>query len=263
MSEAAQERFDRVAVQEFCDALAEQQGVVAAVISHPEDDPASPLTVDALVSVDGAVWAADHMRLVYERDLIPAVDDVAERLRAELEKLAVEYDRYFVVTYVPPGLAKEREGGRAGRRARTVERDAFVDRVVALGRQAVTTGNDRFLHDGYTTVRFALRPMPDGQRVQLMAWGSNGPWLEAQVHAGLAEPLRGKVSGQLARAKAAGYPVMLIIDQVQDPDSDQPSQFLATAGTVRPLVEAVLQETPGIVDTVWFRDRNKRLHKLV
>jgi hypothetical protein len=52
---------------------------------------------------------------------------------------------------------------------------------------------------------------------------------------------------------------MLIIDQVQDPNSEQPSQFLASADTVRPLVEEMLRESPGVVDRVWFRDRNKRL----
>jgi hypothetical protein len=78
--------------------------MTAEMVGHPEDDPTCPLNVDALVDIDGVVWAVDHMRLVYEPDLVPAVDEVGEVLRAALERVAVEYDRYLVVVYVPPGL---------------------------------------------------------------------------------------------------------------------------------------------------------------
>jgi hypothetical protein len=257
-------RFDRVALGEFCDGLRER-GVAATLLSHPEDDPASPLTVDALVRIDGEVcevWAVDHMRLVYEPDLLPAMDDVAESLRTELASLALECDLYLVVSYLPPGRHEKRESGRAGRRAREREREIFVEQMVAAARQAVTTGNDLFLPDGYTTVQLSRTALPGGERVRLMPWTASDSSLEAQVRAGLAEPLRGKLSGQLARPKAAGYPVMLLIDQAQDRDSSHPSHFLASAGTVRPLVEEILAEAPGIVDQVWLRDRSKRLHRL-
>ena len=229
MTDAA-ERFDRRAIREFCESLSAQTGVTATVLCHPEDDSSSPLTVDALLDISGEVWAVDHVRLVYDCALIPAVDDIADRLRSALQQLATEHDRYLIVNYLPPGLSSTAsEKGRAGKRAREAERAAFVDKIVGLAMQAVTTGDDRFLHDGLNTVRFALSRPSDGERVHLMAWGSGGTFLDAQVAAGLADALRAKVADQLANAKEAGYRVMLLIDQVQDPASRQPSFFLATA----------------------------------
>ncbi len=264
VTDAAGQRFDRRSVYDFCEALSAQTGMSVTVLSHPEDDPSHLLKVDALLDIDGEVWALDHVRLVYDRQLIPAIDDIEDSLHAALEKLATEHDGYLVVSYLPPGLSPAaRHPGRAGRRARESEKGAFVARIVALAEQALTTGQDRFLHEGITTVRLALQPNPSGQRVDLLAWGSAGPWIEAQVTAGLADSLRSKLSDLLARAKQAGYPVMLLIDQVQDPDSRQPSQFLAGAWSVSPLVDQVMQERPGVLDSVWFRDRKMKLHRLV
>jgi hypothetical protein len=193
-----------------------------------------------LLDIGGEVWAIDHVRLVYDAGLVPALDDIADDLRTVLERLATEHDRHLIVSYVVPVLSEtERLKARERRRVRNAERQAVIDRVMALATQAVTTGRDRFLHDGYTTVRFAVSTPTDGERVHLYAVTSAGPWLDAQVDEGLANALGSKVNEQLANAKQAGYRVMLLIDQIQDPMSSQPSQFLATTETVRTLVDRV------------------------
>ena len=264
VTDAAGQRFDRRSVYDFCEALSAQAGMSVTVLSHPEDDPSHLLKVDALLDIDGEVWALDHVRLVYDRQLIPANSTTSKTLSTPPWRSSLNTTADPGASDPPAGSSPAaRHPGRAGRRARESEKGAFVARIVALAEQALTTGQDRFLHEGITTVRLALQPNPSGQRVDLLAWGSAGPWIEAQVTAGLADSLRSKLSDLLARAKQAGYPVMLLIDQVQDPDSRQPSQFLAGAWSVSPLVDQVMQERPGVLDSVWFRDRKMKLHRLV
>jgi hypothetical protein len=49
----AADRFDRRAIYEFCEAISAQTRPAARVVSHPEDDPLTSLTVDALLEIDG------------------------------------------------------------------------------------------------------------------------------------------------------------------------------------------------------------------
>ena len=115
VTDPADQRFDRRAVYEFCEALSAQTGMSVTVLSHPEDEPSHSLNVDALLDIDGEVWAMDHVRLVYDRQLIPAIDDIEDSLRTALEKLAEEHDGYLIVSYLPPDLSP------AARQPTTVE----------------------------------------------------------------------------------------------------------------------------------------------
>jgi hypothetical protein len=70
------------------------------------------------------------------------------------------------------------------------------------------------------------------------------------------EHLRSKLNGQLAQAKAEGSQVMLLIDQVQDPDSRPPSLYWSAPVTVKAVVDRLLRGPPDVVGCVWFRSRD-------
>jgi hypothetical protein len=155
----------------------------------------------------------------------------------------------------------------------------YYDKVLKLTEVALRTGIDQFDPDGFTTVRVSTPQSPDGRElVELQCFLAGTTAVEArsptapappfasiedQVSAGLEAPLRSKLSGQLKRAKNAGYHVMLLIDQVEDPASRQTSQFLASPATVGVVVTRVLSSFPNVVDSVWFRNRDGAFTNLV
>jgi hypothetical protein len=79
--------FERSAIAAFLSQLNLQVGADAELVSHPEDSPIDPLTVDAVARVDGELWAIEHMRLAYEPTVVPAGDEAERRLRGPLEQL--------------------------------------------------------------------------------------------------------------------------------------------------------------------------------
>lgn len=63
--------FERRALAGLCAHLS-LSGLPSRVVSHPEDDPDDPLTVDARLDVAGIAFAADHSRVQYDNRRIPA-----------------------------------------------------------------------------------------------------------------------------------------------------------------------------------------------
>lgn len=67
--------FERDAIVGLLYELSAQIGADIELLSHPEDDPSDPLTVDALARINSELWAIDHMRLAYEPTVVPAGND--------------------------------------------------------------------------------------------------------------------------------------------------------------------------------------------
>jgi len=188
-----------------------------------------------------------RVRLTFEPTVVPAHEEAERRLKGQLEELASEHDRRIVVGVMPP---RRRFISKRGTRE-------YYARLVGMVEEALTTGADWLDEgDGITSVQvLGSGVFPAGERVSLVLSYGDNPLVGAQVAAGLEDVLRSKLTGQLAVAKRSGYSVMLLIDQVQDPASRQPSMFLASVETVTVVVQSILREHPGVVNAVWFRDR--------
>jgi hypothetical protein len=245
--------FEREAIAEFLDQLRAQVGAEVEIVSHPEDDPKDPLTVDAAVRVDDELWAIDHMRLAYEPTVVPAGDEAARKLRLPLEELANQGGCSLAVGVFPP---------RHDTRTR-LEIDSYYSNILAKAEVVVSSGEDWFDLDGFTSVRVLERgSRPDAEAVQIQTWLAESGSIEDQVAAALKAPLAEKLLGQLAVAKRAGYRVMLLIDQVPDPARRQPTLFLASWSTVKIVVDRIMAPYPGVVDSVWFRARDRSFKNL-
>lgn len=235
--------FERDAISEFIDKLNAQRYAHVQLVSHPEDHPAEPLTVDAVALDDGELWAIDHMRLAYEPTVVPAGDEADRRLRRPLEKLAEEHGCCLYVGVLPP----RRVAGR-------IRIDAYYANVLSRAEQAVTGGEDWFDIDGFTSVQVvAHHDTPNARAVELATWFAGTGSVEEQVDAALKTPLLKKLDGQLAVAKAAGYRVMLLVDQVRDVSRRQPTVFLASWQTVKIVVDRIVALHRDVLDCVWFR----------
>lgn len=236
--------FEREAIAAFLNEFSAQVGADAELISHPEDDLSDPLTVDVAARIDGEWWAIDHMRLAYEPTVVPAGDEAERRLRGPLERLADRHRCCLFIGVLPPR-----------RRAATrPEIDGYYSNVVRQTEAAIASGRDWFDRDGFTSVQVLQRgERPDAHSVEIATWLADTASIEDQVVAALESPLVGKLGGQLATAKRAGYRVMLLIDQVQDPSRRHPTLFLTSSRTVKIVVDRIVASSPGVIDRVWFR----------
>lgn len=244
--------FEREAITEFLDELRAKVGVDAELISYPEDDLSHPLTVDAAARIDGTLWAIEHMRLAYEPTVLPSSDDAERRLRGQLESLADRHRCCLFVGVLPPRRHAE---------ARP-EIDAYYSDIVKHAEEAISSGDDWFDGDGFTSVQVFEREGPNPESVEIATWLADTASIEGQVVAALESSLVGKLGGQLVAAKRAGYAVMLLIDQVHDPARRQPSVFLASSLTVRVVVDRIVASAPGVVDCIWFRGGDGSLSEL-
>ncbi len=215
----------------------------AAVTAHPDLDPAHPLTVDGIVTVDGTDWAVDHCLLSRDDRLPSSLAVGHSKLEEELEAVAKEYDLALVVSFQP----QDRALGKA-------LNDAYFRMVVDLARDAASTGEARFSGDGFTSVQIA--PNSPVGTVALIGFQTltGNPSLGAQIQEGIGPALEKKLSKQLKRAKDAGYPVMLLLDQEPRPGSKNGTVWQAAhPNTVLGAVQPVLDRHPGVVDLLWYR----------
>ena len=102
-------------------------------------------------------------------------------------------------------------------------------------------GNSVFVGQGNPAVTFSFI-------------ASENAALGDQFKAALDEPLRAKLTGQLAVAKENGYRVLLLLDQMPAPRSDPETMWTPEHGTLARVVVSVLDQFPDIVDRVWRRD---------
>jgi hypothetical protein len=102
-------------------------------------------------------------------------------------------------------------------------------------------GNSVFVRQGSPAVTFSF-------------FASENAALGDQFKAALDEPLRAKLTGQLAIAKENGYRVLLLLDQMPAPRFDPGTMWTPEHGTLAQVVASVLDQFPDVVDRVWRRD---------
>lgn len=244
--------YEREAVRSFTRELA-RRGRRALVVSWPEDEERDPrgLTVDALLDIDGELYAVDHSRVTYGPRVVPALVESDRRLAERLERLAAAHGRAIVVSLAPPD-------GSPG------ARDAFLDLVVELAEAALLDGTSYLADDGATSVQLLPTPTIRGgpNRVAIFGRLASTPSVEEQVRSALRAPVEKKLSRQLARARSLGYRAILLLDQYPPPAAVAPSNELAAPATIASVMGDLVVDHPGVLTESWLRDAGRRWHVL-
>ena len=241
---AARRQWERKALEGLVEHLRDQNHA-SRITAWPEDDPADPLSVDARIVIDGQEWGADHQRIVYDPKH-PAAEKAARKyLRPRLEELASRHRVGFNVGSYPP---------RWGR-GDPLPTQAW-DRIVAVAYEVGASGR-RFEELG-----LSVWPMPPSRGVQFIVWAAENASLGGQYEKALREPLNKKLSGQLRRAKDLGFPVLLLLDQLPEPESEAWSMWTPEHGTLAQVLSKLLNSVPGVVYAVWLREATENFRKL-
>ena len=86
---------------------------------------------------------------------------------------------------------------------------------------------------------------------------TGSPMLGDQVRAGLEKPLLKKLNGQFRKAKDAGFPTALLLDQVPPPGMASDTIWGTGPTSIAEAVASVLrehsQQNPKVLDQVWLR----------
>lgn len=241
------------AIQLLCDTLT-AAGQPASIVGRPDQDPTDPLTVDAVIDVDGRRWAVDVCAVTFSPKLLPAMQRGDAALRGPLEAIAAREGCGLRVAYVP----QEGEPGEADWGADYYKR--IIEAAEGLAQQGA--GASELVADG-TDIEVLMEPEAGAPRVQLLKWLAKTPDIAQSVTDELTRPVTKKLTGQLARAKSAGYPVALLLDLVAPVDTKLWRQFMAGPESVREAVQPLLGQYPGVVDQVWLRDPDLHLHRLL
>jgi hypothetical protein len=237
---SAKEAHEDEALVALADEL-NSRGRKAVIVRSPDRDPSDPLTVDAIIRIDGQDWAVDHCMLSSPPDLPGALTAAEKALQPRLDAVAEQYQCGLIVTYQPQSKARHDKQ----------HIDDYYDEVVRAAERAAQTGCFVGEPDDFVTAdRFSSSPPVAHLISYVDTAGSRG--ISDQVEAGIRDALEKKLTGQLARAKDCGLPVALLIDQIPR---------LGRQGTVRSasprLIARAVQESlnahPGIVDQIWLR----------
>lgn len=163
--------------------------------------------------------AVDVMNLSWNNRLVPAISGFEERMKRELEAIAVAGDVRLVVMYRPPV-------GHADRG------DGYLQQGVEFAKGMVA-GDDMTLHplaidtDAQLSVEV---PRADGGPSRSLTGLTTTADVGDELRATLVAPLRKKLTGQLRRAHDLGYPTLLAVDRV-GPPARVGNNFLASAIT--------------------------------
>lgn len=230
--------FEREALAGLCAHLS-SNGLPSMVMSHPEDDPNDPLTVDARLDIAGMAFAADHSRVQYDNRRIPAERAAEQYLLPKLDEISNQTGYLLHVQMCAPRWNRG-----------TIKPVTRYDEIIALASRAASYR--KTLKQGAT--RVVVQPGGPGKS-SLSFFAEDDPLVETQVELGLHDVLDSKLTGQLKRAKESGEQVLLLLDQVPERDGDG-TLWLAVGGTVQIVVKRLLNLHPGVVDQVWLRGPN-------
>ncbi|WP_370130595.1 hypothetical protein [Streptacidiphilus sp. EB103A] len=203
----ALEREDAV-LKLVCDGLSNERRTLT-VVGRPDNEKHA-LTVDALIEVTegGAsrTWAADIALASkkFDRQIPAAMKQLEDNLLPRLEELAAKFDRAVMVGCKP--FVRSDRHTRNGWNAlmREYEENIFVRVAVAAVRP---TG---MWHDSEVSISWQGPGSSfwEGRRVLL---SYHDPKIEEGFR--FSPAVEKKLQVQLARAQAAGYPTILILDQ--------------------------------------------------
>ena len=235
------EVHEDAALQALVDQL-NSRGRPAAIVSRPDRDGSSlpGLTVDAIIGIDGQDWAVDHCLLSRPPDLPGALAAAAGALQPRLDAVAQQYQCGLAVSYLPQSTSQHSRQ----------EIGDYYNEVVATAERAAQAkmfvgADENMAADYFPSTPPVAHLMPFTDTI-------GSPRMSDQVNAGLAATLDKKLTGQLARAKALGFPVALLIDQVPRPGK-QSTVVSASPMLIARVVQQSLNAHPGVVDQVWLR----------
>jgi hypothetical protein len=228
------------------------QGRLAVIVEHPDRQPGSGLTVDAILDVDGVRWAVDHCLLSRASEL-PTRMTVAEKsLRDRLDAIALRFGVRLFVAYLPQPVAQDRKTRRINGIG------SYYEALLTHAERAARTREPYLGSDGMAQVHLLEEGWGPGELPPVVlapftnATGSI--FIGNEVDAGLREPLTKKLDRQFRPAKALGMRTMLLLDQIPRPGGGH-TVWMASPRLVASTVSAILKDTGGesAIDEVWLR----------
>jgi hypothetical protein len=232
-----------LALTALCDELT-ARGRAAKLISHPDRDGDDPqLTVDALMDVNGILWAVDHCLVSRSPELPAAMRDGEKALRRPLEAVAESTHTSLAVQYQPQAGTTRADKRRGA---------AYYQAVIQLAQRACNTAVPVAAADGVVMIQ----GWPDWQPkvyLQAVADLTGNIFLGTQIEAGLKAALTKKLTGQLKRAKDAGYKTALLLDQTPRPGTQSMPIRIASPAGIAAVVQRILDQHPSVVDQVWLQ----------
>ena len=234
-------KHEETALQALVDEL-KARGRTAKITGRPDIDGHPTLTTDGIIEIDGREWAVDHCLVSRSADLPPAMAQAERMLRSRLQAVADAHQCGLLVSYLPQA--------NSGRGRQAIEE--YYNVVVETAEAAALTGE---IHDGSDGFIYAQVFPADPPVVQLAPFldTTGSAFLGTQIEAGLTAALIKKLTHQLKRAKDAGWPVALLLDQLPRPGSQNRTIWLSSAYTIAQITQRLLNQYPGIVDQVWLR----------
>lgn len=235
--------WERHAIRGLLDVLS--VGETVRLLGHPEDDPTSPLTVDALVDRDGQVWAIEHMRLALDDRLPPAVAEVDQQLKDFVGELSASLNVRIGVAVQPPA-------------GNTKARRRYFANLRSIIEVAAANHEDVVLEDG---TQVLVDPGGAGSRVS--TWMQDTADLTQLVRRTSGPVLARKLEEQLSPASAEVDRIALLLDQQHPPDTRQWPNWLAQRpGTILDGLGDSLATYPGLIDEIWLRDTSETYKRL-
>jgi hypothetical protein len=236
---------ENAALQAFCDELT-ARGSLTEITAYPDRDPEHPLTVDALISINGTEWAVEHCLLSRPPQLPPALKKAEATLQPPLDAIAQAHNCVIHTSYLPQTGAKGEQWGAA-----------YYDQIVKMAEQAAAMKPAWVMgEDGFTTVRTVPSETPHAVFVASITT-TRHPGTGTQVDAGLRDPLLKKLDCQLRKAKEASFPTALLLDQTPRPGSNSHTVWIASPNTVAMAAATILRDhgrnNPKVLDQVWLR----------
>jgi hypothetical protein len=157
------------------------QGRPARVVEHPDRQPGSPLTVDAILDIDGDCWAVDHCLVSRARTLPTAMSVAEKKLLPCLQGLADRYGVGLYVSYLPQTV----EPNRKARKANGI--GAYYESLLAYAEQTARSGEAYLGDDGMA--RKCIRSAMGGSVIdRLSCWHPSPTRPEASASATRSPP---------------------------------------------------------------------------
>lgn len=227
--------FEESALRSLISTL-QSKGHNVADVGCPELDPSDPLNIDARFQIDDITWAVEHCRIVYDPDMIAAHKYAEENLRPFGDELASKYGIRLTVALYPPRWQRGQNPPIA-----------FFNRIKKRIEASAQSG--LIDQDGECQIYVNA----EGPEFEMSFFTSNDPLIRNQLLNGLKEPLLKKHDKQFMPARLEGLPLLLLLDQANDPDSKMNGQWLFSMETLRDVLLEIFPDIDRPVTEVWLR----------
>ena len=216
------------------------------LVGRPDRESGNPLSVDAVIRIDGESWAIDVCSLAHAATFPVAQERARTVLMRELDPIAAAHGvRIAVTCRAVDGQPGESWGA-----------DYYAHIVAEAARLAVLGPAEDFtvIGDGtYVWIRPQNEAAAGDQQkdVSIQIWLGQSPEIAKEVERDMAAPLAKKLSGQLAGAKAAGLKIGLLLDAVAPQDTGNWRHFEAGEISVAQALATLNAEERGL-EAAWF-----------